>query len=480
MMRWETCVVVVLQRVLVGCILTLLAGCSLSDLVNSKALPTDILDPEIVKTPEGARGAYYSAVLAFRMSFASAGGYVESSGLLTDELQAASAIRVNGSPFPEIGVTGVDARMNGELGKRAEDVYKQLQVIRAKTREAAGALRQYDPTASPALIGHMLAIEGMAEVLLAELFCSGIPLSTLDFEQEYTLQPGSSTEKVFRHALTLFDSAALVAGDSTNLVHFVALGRARALLGIHDVVGAAQAVTDVPTTYRYMLLMEGEYLQRPVLNVFATERGAWGLSVGDRDGEVGLPFRSSGDPRTVSDSLPGGEWVPRKYRDPGAADPGANPGKAPVAFASGIEARLIEAEAALLAGNERWLTILNALRTSCLKGEGCPIPAPAGMGGIANLPLLEDPEVDLLGAEPVSDARLDLLFEERAYWLFLTGRRQADLRRLITQYGRDQRTVYPSGFWGRQKLASYGERISVPVPNLERERNPLYRGCDDV
>ncbi len=459
-------------------------GCSLGDLVNNPTLPTNIQDPNVVKTPEGAMGAYYSAVYAFRdyVAGGAAGGdpgqvffaenFIASSGLFTDELQSIQA-RVPDSPFPSAPAAIIDARVENYNGP-----YKGLHKIRARAHEAISALRTYRPNTVPALVGHLLTIEGMAEVLLAELYCSGIPLSTLDFNGDYTLRPGSSTEAVFQHALTLFDSALVITIDSTSYINFASIGRARALLGLHDVAAAALAVANVPTAYRYMLPMEGE-----TGRLFGTTNNNWFASVANRKGGVGLPYIGSGDPRSASDSLigtSGGPWFPKKYLDPGVTNPGANPGDVAVVFAGGIEARLIEAEAALLAGDTKWLIMLNALRTSCVPDEICPIPAPTGTGGVANLPLLPDPALNPLPAgATVEDVRLDLIFRERAYWMFLTGRRQADLRRLVQQYGREQHTVYPSGFWGRQQFVPYGTRISFLVPSDEQDANPLYHGCED-
>ncbi len=448
----------------------------MGDLVNGQPLPTDINDPGVVKTPTGAMGAYYSAVLAFRAILDGQGlevgvsqSYIGFSGLLTDELQASGALLTN--TFPTAFGAAIDARSDEILNNYP---YDGLQIVRARAREARGALRKYYPASSSALTGYLLAIEGMAEVLLAELYCSGIPLSTLDFEDGYTLQSGSSTEAVFQHALTLFDSALIVSTDSTNITNFTALGRARSLLGLHKVADAALAVRNIPTEYRHMLPVEGGYT-----NIFRVRNGEWFASVSDREGDVGLPFRTSGDPRSSSDLLASnGQWFPKKYRDAGTTDLSTNLGKVAAVFASGIEARLIEAEAALVTDDANWLKILNALRTSCLASTGCPIPAPAGAGGIAGLPVLGDPGIEVLPrGNTAEDVRLDLLFKERAYWLFLTGRRQADMRRLVQQYGREQQTVYPSGLWGRDGLVQYGSRISLPVPIREQQTNNLYHGC---
>ena len=42
------------------------------------------------------------------------------------------------------------------------------------------------------------------------------------------------------------------------------------------------------------------------------------------------------------------------------------------------------------------------------------------------------------------DARVNLLFRERAFWFWLTAHRLGDLRRLVRQYGRGAETVFPT------------------------------------
>src|SRR5687768_15961319 len=99
----------------------------------------------------------------------------------------------------------------------------------------------------------------------------------------------------------------------------------------------------------------------------------------------------------------------------------------PVALASGIEARLIEAEAALRVDDrEGWMTFLNTLRQTAITP---PIPA-----------LTVD-------STTAADATLreDVMFRERAFWLFITGHRLGDMRRLVRQYGRNPQSVFPRG-----------------------------------
>ncbi|HEX6133041.1 MAG TPA: hypothetical protein VFZ24_03595, partial [Longimicrobiales bacterium] len=66
-------------------------------------------------------------------------------------------------------------------------------------------------------------------------------------------------------------------------------------------------------------------------------------------------------------------------------------------------------------------------------------------------------------------ARVDLLFQERAFWLFLTGHRLGDLRRLVRQYGRATDEVFPTGAW--HKGGVYGSDVAFPIPFNEAQNS---------
>jgi hypothetical protein len=138
----------------------------------------------------------------------------------------------------------------------------------------------------------------------------------------------------------------------------------------------------------------------------------------------------------------------------------------PVSVVNGIDARLIEAEAALQSGNYATpvtgtLAILNALRASpqTLGAVTTPVMAP-----------LTDP-----GTDP---ARTLQLFREKAFWTFGRGERLGDLRRLIRQYNFTAAQVFPgeNGRWF--KSGNYGHDVNFPVPQSELN-NPNFHGCTD-
>jgi hypothetical protein len=123
--------------------------------------------------------------------------------------------------------------------------------------------------------------------------------------------------------------------------------------------------------------------------------------------------------------------------------------------ADGIEARLIEAEAQLQAGNRSGMTtILNDLRRNAIS-----------------------PSLPNLSTPGSTEAATDQLFSERAFWLYATGHRLGDMRRLIRQYQRPADTVFPVGDYHKGG-GIYGEDVNLPIP-IEERNNPNSAGCLD-
>ena len=131
-----------------------------------------------------------------------------------------------------------------------------------------------------------------------------------------------------------------------------------------------------------------------------------------------------------------------------------------VVLADGIEARLIEAEARLQgatqADRDAMFASLNTLRATGLAAAIAPLPA----------------------SPATQDAAVDMLFKERAFWMWLTGHRMGDMRRLIRQYKRDQATVFPVGAMPLRRGESFGTDVNFVVPFNERN-NPKFAGCID-
>jgi len=437
-----------------------LGACAPQQVTGNATLPPNVPDPHALENRAGAVAAYYGTLAVFAQTFGGAGGLggsvVLTTGLLSDELQDGGI----GEPIgATTGGTALDSRALPEIQDLASDnglytyTYAQVQRVRGQAEEARGLLAQYGGDSLRALRGHVDALEGYAETFLADLFCSGIPLSTVDYAGDYTLRPGSSTQDVYQHAVTLFDSAVALAGDSARILNLARVGLARALLALGQYAQAGQAVAAVPDGFAYA----ATYSAQPFVGVGENQDFAWvqpsqswSVTTVDREGVNGLAYISSNDPRTASSAIGTNVYGrtllhPNKY---------ATDGSSPIAVGDWVEARLIEAEVALQAGDvATWLAKLNHLRQTAI--------SPA-------LPDTTDP-----GA---AGARVDLLFRERAFWLFLTGHRQGDLRRLIRQYGRSPNQVYPTGGYPGGS-GRYGSDVTAPVPVAERLYNPLYSGC---
>jgi hypothetical protein len=73
-------------------------------------------------------------------------------------------------------------------------------------------------------------------------------------------------------------------------------------------------------------------------------------------------------------------------------------------------------------------------------------------------------------------AREDLLFRERAFWMFGTGHRLGDLRRLIRQYNRGSETVFPTGAFA--KGGNFGADVNLPI-SQDETNNPNFSQCLD-
>jgi len=295
-------------------------------------------------------------------------------------------------------------------------------------------------------LAQLFAIRGYTALQVAEDICPGFPLNDLTPDGQPKLGGPLTTDSAITYAMSQLDSAEHYAVDSIRFLNLARVAKGRALLDLGHYAEAAAAVAGVPTDFVYL---------PDWVNFVYVQPYQWSgvrLAVGNLDGGTGLPFASAADPRTpviyktvrygnAADSL----YDQRKYTN----------NSVPMVVASGVEARLIEAEAALQANDPQWLAILNQLRATAI--------TPA-MSSISNPPATHD-------------AQVDLLYRERAFWLYLTGRRLGDLRRLIRNYGRMPESVFPTGAYPLG--GSYGPATAIPfVYDVQRRFNPhITSGC---
>jgi starch-binding outer membrane protein, SusD/RagB family len=411
----------------------------------------NIVDPNSINSPEGAQSLRLGAIADFGFVKDGDGtqfddGLILVSGLLSDEFVHST------TPPSE---QEIDQRTTARLNPSLSDVYRNLHKARVGLENSATALRQFRSDAdSTTDIAEVDALAGFTYIYFGENFCSGVPFSRVSGDS-LIFGASETTTQVFGRALSRFDSAlaepGLAEADDGTIANLIAVGRGRALLNLDSFPEAALAVQDVPTEFAY----NTEHAEAPIRLQNAvwsyTTGGLW--SVADSEGGAGLPYRAAEDPRvpftdfedTGLDGITA-QFSADKYPD----------ASAPIPVADGIEARLIEAEALLQGGDIPGMTTaLNDLRDAF-------------------------PDLGLAGdlAEPATQAdAVDLLFLERAFWLYSTGHRLGDMRRLLRPpYNRTQDTVFPTGDY--HKGGSYGSDVNLPLP-IEEENNPNSQGCLD-
>lgn len=325
--------------------------------------------------------------------------------------------------------------------------FLNLNRVRTQGQEAIRSLRAYVPTPT-SNVGLMFALTAYVENLAGEVYCNGIPFSDVAEDGTVTLGTPLMVDSVFKRAVAWSDSALKYIGgtDGPAVASLARIVKGRALLNLNRPADAAAAVAGVATSYQYKVFHSSNTTTN---QIWALNPGARRYVVADREGTNGLPFITANDPRvkvTVGNpALAFDSQTPYTRLDNyGQFDP--------VVAAGGIEARLIEAEALLKAGDVTgWLDKLNALR--------------AGTTGLAPL------------SDPGTAAdQVNLTFYERAFWMFGTGHRLGDLRRLVRQYGRTVDGTYPIGAF--PKGGTYGTDTSIPIA-FDETNNPNFTGCID-
>lgn len=437
-------------------VVTASTGCGRDDLLGVET--PDIINPSDLNSADGAEGLRVGALARFKGMTAGGENSWLLSGLLVDEWKSSDT-------FVQRDET--DQRSIQESNSFVTTAYRQIHRTRVAAYDAIQALRQYKPTATDE-IGEMFFVKGYAELQSASDFCNGQPFAVLTPEGAQMGTPIPVSD-AFTLALQSFDSALVAVGSasdsiSTRVRYAAQVGRARALLGLGRVAEAGTAVQGVPGDFSFNLTWPGQQGKEDnemwVLNI-SSRRYTVQDSVDPQGGVIpnAMPFISAADPRVPTAQIARFGFDGVTPHTAQLVFPAFN-SVAPVA--SGVDAQLIDAEARLAADDPSWLTILNALRAG---------PTNIGAITVSGMPPLLDPVTP--------DARLHLLFREKAFWTFGRGQRLGDLRRLIRDYGESAAEVFPGeGAINPRKNAPYGPDVNFPVPQAERN-NPNFTGCTD-
>ncbi len=300
---------------------------------------------------------------------------------------------------------------------------------------------------------------GLARIWLAELYCWSI-LTGVHPETE-PLLPDARMRQALGHLREAEGEALVIGFERVRLAALVAQARAHLWLGEYDLAAALAA--GVPREFRYV----AEYSQNapPQYNeVYASTWGdasslAWTIGSGEvpsRGNELWEHFESFVGLNLIA-VRPAG-FISESRSVPVMLQTLYQRQDSEILIASGIEAMLIRAEAAVRGGqNALAEEILNDLRSdySLRMLLHSRVPLPRAADQLARLALTGDMATDL---KTVAD--------ERARELWLTGDRLATSRRFRRDaFGIDLFPPVKAGVGG-------GDDAAFPIPQLELDTNP--------
>ncbi len=446
-------------------------ACNLLDVTNPDVVPaSNLSDPNALPTIRA--GAIGDFDLAYGGSGASgssgtAEGQILATGMLGDEL-------INTETFPDR--VQEDARQTDPSSGTFATVFINLSRARASTEGAAAKFKALSDTTTNSGYSEMLSLSGFTYIMFAEGYCSGVPITNLTPSGSLVFGTPLTTVQLLDTAIARFTAALNATAGSATMTNLARVGLARANLDLGNFAAAGTAAAPVPTSFSYLTQYDLN-TTRQNNGVFNGIRNFKRYGIADKEGGVGYPYISTADPRTPIFRSPGTnkgfdgvtpQFDQLRYWDK----------KADIPLASGLEARMIQAEAFLQAADTvNFMAELNRPRVDTVPQyilAGNPAaPTTTTPAPIAPMAALATP------ANPA--ASIALLFSERARWLWLTGHRLEDLRRMVRVggggYGMAPNTVWPNGPYFKNGL-TYGGDYNLPVPLIE-QNNPNFTACLD-
>lgn len=431
--------------------------------------------------------------------------FLSASGLISDELYW-------GDTFTTRVAVDQRALQPAVLGNISDGSFSALQQARTNALRTIATIERFSTDATVAATADrdkalLRTIEGYTYVTLSEGWCSAVPFTQVPLSgavDPTKLVGGKplTTAEMNDTAVERFTRALTVPAAANPNRNLARIGQARAHLNNGRFAQAAAAVSGIATSYVFHLEHSetNGSQNNPIFQL--QSNGRYGLSNLEGGSTAtgtavrpdiripattaanaeGIAYRGLRDPRVP--------WIGRASNNNACFSGSAtcwNNNNYPtndsdVPLASGVEARLIEAEAALQAGDAaQMVTILNALRADVAALTRVLYPDSRQTFPIAPTPptltALTDPATAEMTADQQFAARRNLLFQERALWLFNTGHRQGDLRRLARQYGLSTAQAFPSGPYFRG--GTFGNDVAFPVP-FNEENNPNFQRAQCV
>lgn len=447
-----------------------ITACNTKDVLN--VYDPAVATPGSLQSESAVPTVYYGALGDFTAAWNGNGltdAFVPASGLLADEFRSSDTFTTRNDADRRTQATPA-------AGNLSDNSYVSLHRARRSLEVGATLVTKFNPATDPRA-AELTALAGYTYLAFGEGFCGNVPVPPTAQAEKIVPAAGISTMALFDTAAVRFNAAIAGLGASpsgasaTAALNLARVGLGRALLDEGKYPEALAAVAQVPTGFVYNVYYSS--------NTTREQNSLWNLNgsnrrytMSDTEGTNGLNFRSANDPRIPWRRFPpagspptslGFDQVTIVYQQ--LLQPTAD---ADVPLADGVEARLIQAEALLKAGNATWLDTLNALRANVSTLES---------GRYADFTTVSATDsVTVSTLAPLVDpgnaaARVDMLFRERAFWLYATGHRLGDMRRLIRDYARTAATVFPVGT--STKLGVYGNDVNMSISFAEKN-NTAY------
>lgn len=418
-----------------------LSACTRGDMLGVRT--PDQITPGAAANASGANAQRIAAIGNFATFYAgdvsgSGVGLAVASGILSDEMESARG-----------GTEHLDQRSQNEALFPVTSPWSFAGQAHTQLIRAYKAVEQYVPASATRTtqVAELFALRGYTLLLLGENYCGAVPVSDANDASPTTTT--MTNAQLFARAIQVFDSVTTVLGTTAaaNITNLAAVGRGRTLLNQGQFAAASTAVAAVPTTFVHNIT----YSTSTIVNaMYDWMNATLNFAPANVEGGVGLNFVSANDPRVTVVRGATGAPTPRAGQD------GVNHftqtvhtvGNSPVPLGTGVEARLIEAEAALRAGDlVTFLAKLNEARAT--RAGLAPLTLPA---------TLREQE--------------DLLFRERGFWFWGTAHRVGDLRRLMkAPYNRTQVEIWPTGQYF--KGGTFGNDVTLRPAQAE-QNNPNY------
>lgn len=409
--------------------LTLVASASCSDIVTLKQSSSGQIDASDFYTPANAQMLVNGVIADFECAYVR---YAAGSALASDELANSSATAV-GFDYDARRFTPDSPYAGGCASTAASPgFYTGLSTARADADTVLSHFEGWSDAQVPnraKLMGQLAAYGGYSLILLGEAMCTAA----------INLSPEMTPAQLFAEAKLRFDRAitfATAANDAATL-NFARLGRARTLLDLGDVSGAAVGVELIPADFVVSVSTDAVNARRQNL-IFVQTVQSFAATVDTSFRNLtlgGAPdprVRVTNTGKTGANTLP--VWTPDKY----AAI------TTPIPVAKYAEAQLILAEARIVAGD--------------LAGAAAAINAARNSGGRTGLPAYS------AAGESAAQVMAQLI-EERRREFFLEAHRFQDIRR----FNLPLRPAPGAPFFNG---GVYGNLKCFPLPSVEVDNNP--------